>query len=145
VVGTGILFKGVYIGSYIKDTLVYSCSGNGIRIDGGTGGTVLVSDLYLENIWITGCNDHLLLITGSVESVTGRHIACENPAAGKACMMCMLNGGSSINGEHNFSGFFMEGTNASDGVVLTECGNVQMDTVVYDSSGFNSVIKITGS
>lgn len=144
VVGAGILFKKVYVPSAIKDCLVWNCSGNGIKLDGDTSGGL--GEVYLVNNWVTGCNDHQLLLTGQTDSVYGFQNTLESAAAGKAQIKIDRAGAASAPKGHVFIGTQFEGTAAYDGVVLNECNSCTFIGLSDDGSGAaNSLVKITGS
>lgn len=140
----GLNMKAVYVGTRIKDVLITGCSGNGLVIDGSTA-AVGAGQLMWDNITVTTCNDDNILITGPVDSVYGFQTTSESVAAGKA-MMRITNSTATASRGHCFVGVHMEGTAASDGVVLDGCCNVFMNNVVWDGGAAQlNVIKITGT
>ena len=141
----GIYLKGVYVGTYIRDTTVIACSGNGICIDGGESspGT---GQLVLWNVTVTTCNDDNILILSGCDGIFGYQVSSESVAAGKAQLHIKHTGtGSLSNFGHYFLGVHMEGTTACDGIWLEKCANCLFDGVTYDGTNASNVVKITGT
>ena len=145
VVGAGILYKnGCYYGSLIEDSLVISCSGNGISIDGGD--THGAGSLDVRNTGASACDDHNILVSGKVpDGVRFYSINSEHAAAGKACLKIDRATSGTASANHSINGFFAEGLNAADTIVLNEVSAVTIIDAFYDGANHNSVIKVTGT
>ncbi len=144
-VTSAILFKAVYVGSRIKDVLVYSPSGRCLTLDGGT--TEGLGQMVLDNVSVTGGGDDNILITGPCDGVMGYQITSENVDAGKSLMKITLgaSAGAASFG-HYFYGIHLEGTTACNGLVLDRCCNVLVDGITYDGSASAlNLVKITGT
>lgn len=145
IVTTGILFKSVYVGSRIKDVLVYNTSGRAITIDGGT--TQSAGQMILDNITLSGGGDDGFLITGPVEGIFGYQITSEQVDAGKALMKITLGASAGpASFGHYFYGVHFEANTACKCLVLDQCSNVMVDGITYDGNGLAlSLVEITGT
>lgn len=146
VVGSAITFKCVFVGSRIKDTLVYNSPGYGVTFDGGT--AVGAGQMIFDNLTVTSSTQDNILITGPVDGFFGYQITAENAAAGKAQVRITLGasaGGASFG--HYIFGLHMEGvTGGADGLVLDRCSNCLIDGITWDGTATaNNLVKITGT
>lgn len=145
IVGAGILMKdGCYVGSFLRDCLITKCSGNGFKADGGA--TFNVGGFPVENLVVTLCNDHNVLIVGACsDGIHFYNLTSESVAAAKAQVMIDGNG-AQVSAHHRFYSLHMEGTAASDGLVLDACSDVLVDGAHWDGGTSQlNVVKITGS
>lgn len=143
-VTAGLHLKSIYLGSRLKDVRVTGCSGNGMLIEGGLA-AVGLGQMIWDNLSVTACNDHNILITGPVIQIVGNLLGVESAAAGKA-QIKITNATAAASFGHVFSGVKFEGTAAYDGLWLDGCSNVTVIGIAdHGNSSANNLIKITGT
>lgn len=140
----GLNLKAVYVGSRVKDVLISNCSGNGLVFDGSTA-AVGLGQMMMDNVTVTGCSDHNILVTGPVDSLYGFQITSESVAVGKA-MMKITNATATASSGHVLIGVHFEGTVASDGLVLDGCSSTMVHSITDNGNGSAlNLVKITGA
>lgn len=145
IVGAGLLFKALYVGTRVGNVISRDCSGYGFKFDGGSSPVVGIGQLLIDNIIAVNCLDHNILFEGACDHIIGIQITSESPTISKAAMKITRNTSATASVRHQFFGIHMEGTAITDGVWLDECSGVLLDGVSYDGNAFNSVVKITGT
>lgn len=143
-VSAGIKFKQVFLGSCIRDVLVWKCSGNNILIDGGNnqnqGGPIV-----LQNVVTTHGGSDNLLIQGECNQIRLTDVASENVDAGFAQIKITGSGNIVSSTGHVLRGIYFEGIPAADGLTLDQCSGVLVDGLTQNSATANNAVKITGS
>lgn len=130
--------------TYLRDVAVGSATGNGIVVDGGSVGGA--AGFLLDNVWVSSCNDHNIVLQGELYDAVLQNVTSEFQAAGKAAIH--LNGTASGIGRrairlHNIHTEFSGAS--SYGVLIESFINVLVDTLLYvGSTGTGDLVRING-
>jgi hypothetical protein len=144
VVRKGIYFNEVYLGSAIRDVLVWKVSGSGIVLDGVTNGNGL-GPMVLDNVTVTHSGANNILLTGGCEGVLMNMVACENVDTGGAQIQITSAGSVTPSQGHTLNAVHFEGLNAATGLWLNGASAVQVNGLLQYSAVAANAVKITGS
>lgn len=73
VAAAGLLLKSVFVNTVIRDVMIQEVDGDGIKLDGGSGG----GPVELQNLWINNVEGHCLEIVEGFQYVRVRDVAFE--------------------------------------------------------------------
>lgn len=145
-VAYGIRYKDVFIGSYIRDTRVANCSGQGLRLESDASG---LGPIFVENFLSNDNGGDGVCLTGQAMTsvwLTGLDIE----RWGTGCAGLRFNG--SATGSSSFGavadGVYMEAANdaTADGVVIGNMHNVSVNNVNFNpTNSINYPVKIEGA
>ena len=140
-----IYLKGIGQPSIVRDVVVFSCSGTGIRLEGVSSDAASLP--ALENVWVNACDDHNIRVTGPFGAVTMNRISTETVAANKAGIYIDGTSGATTEAGIWLQDIHIEALPANAiGIPLEDCKNVSVDKVLYyGSGGTGDLIKITGT
>ena len=139
-----IYLKGVGQPSVIRDVVVFSCSGIGIKLEGIT--TNAGSGVMLDNCWVNACNDHAIMLTGDHLGWTLLRTSVETIPANKAGIYVDGTASSTRQGAIWIQDTHIEVLAANAiGILLEDARDISIDKVMYSGSGgTGDLIKITG-
>lgn len=73
IAGAGLLLKSVFVNTVVRDVMIQEVEGDGIKLDGGSGG----GPIELQNLWINNVEGHCLEIVEGFQYVRVRDVAFE--------------------------------------------------------------------
>lgn len=145
-VAYGVRYKDVFIGSYIRDTRVANCTGQGLRLESDASG---LGPLFVENFLSNDNGGDGICLTGpAMTSVWMTGLDIERWGTG--CAGLRLNGtatGSSSFGAVVDGAYFEAASDATaSGVVIGDMHNVSVNNIDFNpTNGINYPVKIEGA
>jgi hypothetical protein len=113
-----VLLDTVYVNSAVRDVVVTRGSENGILVRCTGAGSC--GPLNFDNVWITRCGDHNVVVKAPVTRTSWRALCSERPGPGKAAVY-LANPDAATNGDHDFTGVYTEAASYSF-LIENTCG-----------------------
>lgn len=139
----GIYIKGVGQPSMVRDVVVFSCTGDGITLEGVASNA---GSMFIDNCWVNACNGHGIVITGPHGAVSLTRNTVETIPAGKAGIYLDGTAGGIVD-----AGVWIRDTHievlaaGAQGILVEDSNNVLIDGLrFFGSAGTGDLIKITG-